>query len=68
MLLCSFSHIGLDTFRGYRGSLTPKAAARVSASSPKGDAAFVCYVIYHSAIFSLAVATLSSSLVRPMIV
>jgi len=24
--------------------LTPKAAARVSASSPKGDAAFACYV------------------------
>ncbi|MFV7670064.1 hypothetical protein, partial [Shewanella algae] len=23
---------------------TPKAAARVSASSPQGDAAFVCYV------------------------
>ena len=27
---------------------TPQAAARVSASSPQGDAAFVCYVFEHA--------------------
>ena len=33
---------GYDVKCGFLG-LTPKAAARVSASSPQGDAAFACY-------------------------